>query len=245
METIKRYAMKNNVIIILTLLVAGLAGCREEKVQVYDGDNYIQFVKHATVDSTIIPFLFSPGKMEVDSPLIVKIVGRGHAAETPYSINIDTELTTAVEGTHFILPGRTAFKAGALRDTLAIKFLRTTDMKMNSFRLVLRLEATDDFVLGEPRCHYYTFVVHDQVSRPVWWEEWGIVESYYLGEYSDRKFEYFIEATGVADLSEATDNEIWLYSLRFKYWLQEQENDGNLILDDWGDPMIWGVYVNG
>jgi hypothetical protein len=238
MKIMKIYA------IILTCIAAlWLTGCQEEEIKVYSGENYIQFVKNPNVDSTTVAFLFVPGATELDSFVIVRMIGAGYPVETPYVISVDREQSTAIEGTHFKLPEKTAFRPGAMRDTIAIKFYRVPEMKTSSFRLVLRLEANETFTPGQYLYRYQNFVVNDKTSKPVWWD--ASVERQYLGAYSDLKFEHFIVATDGVDLTGAPDYEIWLNAVKFKYWLEEQKrlNGGRPLLDENGSEMT--VPVNG
>jgi hypothetical protein len=231
MKIMKIYA------IILTCAVAlWLTGCQEEEIKVYDGENYIQFVKNPDVDSTTVAFLFSPGATELGSSLIVRMAGVGYPVETPYKIVVDRELSTAIEGTHFKLPEKTAFRPGAMRDTTVVTFYRVPEMKTTSFRLVLRLEANETFTPGQHLYRYQTLVVNDKISRPTWWERDGDIEWYYLGEYSDKKFEYFLESSGGVNLDGLPAHEIWMHCIEFKYWLEEQKrlNDGEPLRDENG-----------
>jgi hypothetical protein len=229
--------MRNKIIMLLFTAASCLAGCQEAEIPLYSGGNHIQFVKDMATDSTTIAFLLEPGKTELEVPLIVKTTGLGYPVETPYKIYIDSRFTTAVEGTHFKMPATTTFKPGAMRDTLPITFYRTADMKTNTYRLVLQIEANDAFQLGQLEYLYMVFLVHDKISRPAWWQEYAVIEWRYLGPYSDAKYEYFIEATGVSDLTGATASEIRAYTLQFKYWLIDQKNAGHPALEANGDEI--------
>jgi hypothetical protein len=209
----------------------------------YGEKNYIQFVKDLAKDSTTIAFLYAPGATEVDSLLIVKMTGMPYAGEKPYRIAIDTRFTTAVEGKHFNMPERTTFQPGKVRDTLAITFYRTDDMKTQAFRLVLRVEPNETFQLGQAQYQYKVFLVHDKISQPGWWD--GTVTSYYLGTYSDWKFQKFIDVTGIADLSQASSSELRANALKLKYWLDayKLEHGGEPFREENGDEMK--VPING
>jgi hypothetical protein len=233
--------MKKEIITLLAAALFGLSSCQEAEIPLYSGENYIQFVKNLTTDSTTVAFLLAPGATELDSFLIVKTTGSGYPVETPYKISIDRQFTTAVEGTHFKLPTTTTFKPGVMRDTLPITFYRTADMKTNTFRLVLRVEENDAFKLGQLQYQYKVFIVHDNISRPEWWTE----AATYLGTYSDKKYQKFIDVTGIADMTGATFSELRIRALQLKYWLEEYKaaNDGIPMTEDNGDEMV--VPING
>ncbi|MDR3245521.1 MAG: DUF4843 domain-containing protein [Prevotellaceae bacterium] len=227
--------MKKIILILAGVCLLWLQGCKEDEIDLYSGDHYIRFIKDLTTDSTTVAFLFAPGASELNAPLVVEAAGIAYPVEKEYKISIDRQFTTAVEGRHFRLPDNTTFKAGAMRDTLAIKFLRTEDMATQSFRLVLRVEANESFKLGQLEYQYMVFLVHDKISQPEWWTT--AISTSYMGTYSDRKYQYFIEVTGIVDLTGATPSEIRAHALKFKYWLEEQRQKNNTILEENGNEM--------
>jgi hypothetical protein len=229
--------MKREIIMLLAAASLGLSSCQEAEIPLYSGGNHIQFVKNLTVDSTTVAFLLAPGATELDSFLIVKTTGLGYPVETPYKISVDRQFTTAVEGTHFKLPTMTTFKPGAMRDTLPVTFYRTVDMKTNAFRLVLRVEENEAFKLGQLQYQYAVFVVHDKIAQPDWWTT--AVSTSYLGPYSDKKYQKFIDVTGIADMTGATPSELRVRALQLKYWLEEYkaEHGGIPMTEDNGDEM--------
>jgi hypothetical protein len=234
--------MKKILLIFAGICLLALPGCQEDKVDLYSGEHYIRFIKNLTLDSTTVAFLFAPGKTELDSTLIVETTGLSYPDEKTYKISVDRQFTTAVEGTHFKLPDKTAFKAGAVRDTLAVKFFRTEDMKSHIYRLVLRVEENENFKLGQLQYQYKVFLIHDNISQPGWWT--ASVSTSYLGAYSDLKYQYFIDVTGVADLTGASMSELRIYALQLKYWLEEQKQlTGSPVLEANGDEMK--VPMNG
>jgi hypothetical protein len=234
--------MKREIILLLAAALFGVSSCQEAEIPLYSGGNNIQFVKNLTTDSTTVAFLLAPGVTALDSFLIVKTTGLGYPVETPYKISVDRQFTTAVEGTHFKLPEKTTFKPGAMRDTLPVTFYRTTDMKTNAFRLVLRVEENDAFKLGQLQYQYKVFIVHDKIAQPGWWTT--AVSNSYLGQYSDLKYQKFIDVTGIADMTGATPSELRVRALQLKYWLDEYKVlNGRPMLEENGDEMT--VPVNG
>jgi hypothetical protein len=233
--------MKKIVLMLVSACLLWLTGCQEDKIDLYHGDHYIRIIKNLTSDSTTVAFLLAPGATELDSMLIVETAGLAYPIEKLYKISVDKQLTTAIEGKHFKLPEKTTFKAGQNRDTIPIKFCRTADMKDQSFRLVLRVEENENFKLGQIQYQYKVFLVHDKISQPAWWTT--DVSYSYLGSYSDLKYQYFIDVTGIADLTDATYSELRVYALKLKYWLEEQKQNGHTILEVNGDEMV--VPMNG
>jgi hypothetical protein len=234
--------MKKIILILVSVCSIWLFSCQEDKIDLYSGDHYIRFIKNLTTDSSTVAFLFAPGATELDSLLIVETAGLPFSEYKDYKIVIDRSFSTAVEGKHFNLPAKTSFKPGTMRDTLAIKFYRTEDMKNETFRLVLRLEPNETFKAGQIQYQYKVFLVHDKISQPSWWTT--AVSTSYLGAYSDLKFQYFIDVTGIADLTGATPSELRVNALKLKYWLEEQKLlNGSPVLEANGNEMT--VPING
>lgn len=232
---------------IAALCCAGLlaAACAEDKINTYEGANYVQFSK-PYADSTNIAFLYAPGQPTIDSLVTVEMSGLAYDAPRSYKLVVVEEMSTAREGVHFTLPENTSFAPGEYTATAAITFIRTEEMKTADLRLVLRLEANENFGLGQFDYQYKIFRINDKISRPAWWTtaaEAGAssVETVFLGRYSDKKFEEFIKVTGKVDLSAADYAEKRTYALQFKYYLQEKSNAGQTIYEDDGNKMVVNV----
>ncbi len=221
-------------IIILGLLTI-LFSCEKSDIPTYSAQDYIKFTKNLD-DSTNFTFLFHPGVQSYDLALPLEISGIPVVQDKAYKIVVDTKLSTAIEGTHFSLPAHMVFRTGNVIDTCFIKLYKTADMKSNTYRIVLRLEPTTDFgVIGQIEYTVAIINVSDKVAKPDWWE--GNVEWYYLGDYSDTKFQKFIEVTGISDLTDASDGLIRAYALQFTFWLQEETRNNRTVYDENGDPM--------
>ena len=216
-------------------------GCERESLSPYSGANYIQFVKNLSVDSATVlfPMLMStPEGVTCDSNIIVSLAMLCDK-ETEYKISVDTKFTDAVEGTHFRLPERTAFAAGATKDTISIRFLRTEEMKNRSYRLVLRVENNEHFSVGQAQYQYYVFRITDQVSQPTWWNTTMI--NYYLGAYSEKKHRLLIYFGKPNTLDQ---NGSITAASRLKVYLQQQKNVGNTVYEEDGvTEMTVGMYA--
>ena len=66
----------------------------------------------------------------------------------------------------------------------------------------------------------------------------------FLGDYSDEKYEEFIKATGVSDLSDMDNSEISALCRQFVYYLRELRDNGNEVLEKDGRPMLDGININ-
>lgn len=217
-------------------VLAVAAGCTKSEIPTYDpaAGDYIQFTK-AVKDSIDFTFLFHPGVQTYDIPLAIDMSGMPLSQDKTYKVVVDTELSTAVEGTHFRLPSQMVFGSGNVADECVVTLLRTPDMKSGIFRIVLRIEQTADFKTGQPDHIVSVINVTDQIAQPDWWN--SLVYNYYLGLYSDLKYQKFIDVTGISDLTGAPEGMIRNYTLQFTFWLQAQAAAGTPVLETDNTPM--------
>ena len=217
-------------------------GCNEEDIPLYGDQNYIQFVKDLSIDSTTIAFFYAPQATSIDSFVIVKMTGRAYSQDMEYSIVVDSNLTTMQEGIHYKLPSKTYFKATQLRDTFPVTFYKRQELQEHALRLVLRVRSNENFQQGQMEYNYKVFIAHDIISRPSWWTD--EISTNYLGDYSDDKYRYFIQVNEGIDFIEISQSEIRAYALKLKYWLEEQKiATGKPITDEHGNEIT--VTVNG
>ena len=80
------------------------------------------------------------------------------------------------------------------------------------------------------------------ISQPDWWNQ-DFADAF-LGTYSNKKYEEFIKATGVSDLSEMDNSEISALCREFVYYLREQRDKGNEIREEDGSSMLDGININ-
>ena len=78
-------------------------------------------------------------------------------------------------------------------------------------------------------------------SRPLWWND--KITDEYLGPYTEKKLDVFMEITGVGDLTGLDENRIRSLAVQFKYKLIEEAEKGNIIQDENG-PMYKTVSVS-
>ena len=84
--------------------------------------------------------------------------------------------------------------------------------------------------------------VSNIISQPDWWND--DFAAAFLGDYSDEKYEEFIKATGVSDLSDMDNSEISALCRQFVYYLRELRDNGNEVLEKDGRPMLDGININ-
>ncbi len=222
--------MKTFVYIFVVFLLF-LEGCKKSELEQYCGVNYLQFSESIS-DSTTLSFTFYPNQDEIEWPVGVETSGLALNQDTEYRIAIDTEQSTAIEGTHVRLPEKLMIKSGVVADTFRIAIIRTPEMKTQDIRLVLKVVDNASFKSGQWDYTYRIIRINDRISKPDWWDD--MITDYYLGEYSDKKFSLFIEVTGISDMSKGSMNEseVRTATLQFKYWLQREKEADRTVLEE-------------
>ena len=210
-----RYSIFFSIAVVLALLT--VFGCQEEELTTYSGDYFVQFENDLS-DSTSISFMFYPGKTYMDYAIPLELVGIASDKNLTYSVVADPEFTTAT-AKHYSLPEEQIFHAGRYVDTLYVRLNNTEDLSETSVRILLRIESTSDLLVGKIEQSVAIIWVTNTLAKPSWWD--SDIDSYYLGTYSNKKYELFIEVTGIHDMSDLDDSEKRSYALQLKQYLEE------------------------
>lgn len=211
--------MKYNIIFLTTILFTLMAatGCEEQKLETYNGDNFVQFKKTIS-DSTNVSFMFYPGKDYIEFPVVLELVGVASTKNRTYKVTVDNEYTTASEQ-HYSIPSEQIFHAGRYIDTLYIRLNNTADLKQKKVRLLLRVESSSDLKIGKIEQSAALIWITSTLSKPAWWN--SDIDSYYLGTYSEKKYELFIQVTGIFDMTGLDASLKRSYALQLKQYLSE------------------------
>ncbi|MCH4551336.1 DUF4843 domain-containing protein [Aestuariibaculum lutulentum] len=238
--------------------------CDEDTLNTYSAKDNIYYtwpvegvrLEGATVypDSLGNTFAFQPAEItETVFNLKVSVQGKVVDYDREIKVNIGAN-STAKQGVHFDLPEKIIFGANKASDVIPITFYRTSDMKENSYTLVLELVEGGDFSvdmkdevidpLTQEKRSFSVFqlTINDILRTPKFWY-W-----YYLGDFSAKKMILLTELFGIPlDFYETTDGYEYdlmkyqgLYTQRY---LNEREKAGEPILEDDGTPMIMGPNV--
>ena len=218
--------MKYCIVIIVLFVMFG--ACSTDSLDTYTADRYIYFSGKNAEDSVNTSFFFYPGATELDVPIEISFAGRPITTDTEYELVIDEGMTTA-SGADYSVETKRVWKAHRNRDTVRVTLHKTAALDNQVVRLALRVKENDNFRVGPLSNALYRVVFTSLAVRPVWWTERIVNE--YLGAYSEAKYQQLISATGVSDLSNKTASELRYYSLKLKYHLQREKDNGNTIMD--------------
>lgn len=236
----------NKYLLLLTIImVVGLSSCKKEDIPVYNHPSYLYFTNNST-DSISLSFFFYPGQDIVTIPIEIKLIGEVSNVDREYSIEVNN--TTTLSKSNFILPDKPIFRANHAFDTLFVQLINDPSLKTEYKNISLSLVENGNFKLGMEDQLTSVIVVTDQAVKPDWWDPNNYVEIYgeqyfELGRYTDKKYSLFIEVTGISDLGSLGIDEQRAALRQFKYYLIEQKNAGNEILEDDGTPMT--VFITG
>lgn len=225
--------MKNFLLINLLLSLMLFSSCEKEKVKCYNADRYISFSRSQN-DSLFYSFKLNPAKVKDEIPVEIELIGSLLDKDTEIKIEVDKEYANTDDDL-YELPSKMVFHKNKAKDTIYIG-VNKPSREIDSVRVVFRIVENEHFLPGLIENCLFKLIVNDKLSNPEWWD--STIKSEFLGKYSDKKFSLFIEVTGVSNLSDKTESEKRALSLKFKYYLQKQKEEGNTILDENGKPMV-------
>lgn len=222
-------------IIAITLFI-GCWACSSHDIEVYHGERYLFFPDSAK-DLNQYAFSFShfPDLNERSIPFYIALTGPASDKDLEFKLVVVDSLTTA-QPEDYILPENTVFGAGKTIDRVNIT-VRNSRPALSNERVYVtfRIAENNNFKPGLIEYQDIRITFDNIKSAPLWWT--GDVERLMLGEYSDLKFEHFIRATGVNDLTDMELAEVRELVLRFKKYLYEN----NIMDEDGVTPMADGV----
>ena len=231
--------MKRTIIFALTATLLGAGGCKEQGLPTYGDGRYVYFTEQS---DEIVRFSFktTPGKDERTIRLAVETVSRTPEQTLSYRIEIDPAKTTAPAEAYDLDPNPT-IQAGMFTGETYVKVRRTEIMDEKEVDIAVRIVEGGDYLPGPTTNCLRIIRVSNIISQPDWWNQ-DFADAF-LGTYSDKKYEEFIKATGVSDLSELDNSEISALCRQFVYYLREQRDLGNEILDEDGSSMLDGINI--
>lgn len=203
-----------------------MAACSKVEVETYQAPRYVQFTRLYS-DTMTLSFRFYPGVSEIRVPLEVMLVGALLEEPTGVRLEVDQEHSTAGAG----LYGwhKPSFRANQPKDTvyLILKKAGIPENDKSTYTVIVNIEDGDVLLAGELNYSQLVFRVNNTISKPDWWT--SDVDKYYLGAYSDVKYQTFIDHVYAGDLevvggvlSEAAKGKLRVLAIQFKNFLKEQ-----------------------
>lgn len=220
---------------VITILCCWLISCSKDAVDEYGETNYVYLAKDSADIKEVEPieysFAFHPGAEMDTVPVLVKLIGRLSDQDRLVTLKVEASQTTALTG-DYQLPAPMVLRAGRAVDTIALVLHNSDRLKTGKFKIRLVLEANEHFQPGPPANRYIDITFSDMIARPGWWD--NVVETNFLGRYSDAKYRLFIEATGVADMTGLPETEQRAYAIIFRDFLARGRENGEVYEDENG-----------
>lgn len=226
--------------IVYILLLIIIVSCKKEGLEVWGGSHYIYFPEKenlafgnedVSTDSINVSFFFYL-EDEIEYPLEVALTGAPLEENTSFKIAVDKENTTLSENL-YELPEYYIFKKNQVKDTIFVKLRNDPSLYDKAFDLKLDIVPTAELQIHGGKSSSRLLKVSDIAIKPEWWLE-NPIEWYFLGSYSRKKYELFMEVTGVSTLDLNDMGKVRLLTLEFQHWLDQQNP---IVLDEDGNPM--------
>ncbi len=213
---------------MLLLFALSLAGCKEDSLETYSGENYVHFEPDAN-DVVSASYNFALGETtreeRYDIPVPVRLWGFLPDEDFTFTTEIVSEGTTALPS-DYAAPQPQVFRKGEPSGTFFLTVYRRPELLATDFTIVVKMVSAENHVVA-PSCYAsLTIKVTDDLSgsRPVWWNTTPA-----LGEYSDVKFRIFNIYLGrfLQKLDGYSQIAFKNEALKFKAWWKEQWDEGN------------------
>lgn len=224
----------------LLLSAALMAGCKKEDITTYTAGRYIQFTQNYQ-DTIALSFFLYPALNEFNIALPVSITGKMTDQDLPYTLQVDTASTAPVS-LYTIAKGYT-IKKGLPTDTARITIKKQAALKGKEVLLVIDMIGSSELLPGQTTYTRRVLRISDKISKPSWWD--GVMESTYLGKYTDKKFDTFIQVVGEGDLGIYTEEKKRDMMLQFKYYLLKMRDAGTPVLEADGTDMLSTIPLIG
>lgn len=225
----KLFLQKLSILVLLLSLFA----CKQQEVMMFEGENYIQFNK-SIKDSLTCSFLSDPDADFKLFPIVMDVVGKPSPNERKVKLSVINELSTA-NSSHYKIDQEATFRANRVSDTLWVKVFNTPDLKNKAVKIVYTLQNNNDFKVGEFNYSIGVLYFTNRLARPAWWNE-DVVDDY-LGEYSDKKYQLFIDLTKKVDIDPDNSVEVLECTMLLKNYLLRQKDIGHTVYEEDGTEM--------
>ncbi len=219
-------------------MLIGMMACEENETMLYDSDfNTLNFKLKTDQgigpDSLYVNFMFLPDAATSEVAKVkLRLMGMPMDKDRYYKVMAVADESTAEAGVHYTdFQEQYLFPAGETEINFELETLRETSMKENTYRLVVKLAPSDDFISGiEEEQSFIINITDNLLIPPPFWQVNYL--HYYGGPYHWKKCKKYIEIAGV-------DEPNWIpvpyaagdvYVKETRRWFEENptfDEDGN------------------
>lgn len=203
-----------------------------------------------------IDYSFSTANEEVTDTVLatrVRTMGKVRDYDRPFTVVVDKEQTTAIEGTHYTIDySKAVVPAGKSEVEFPVHFFRTPDLMNEKVTLVLKLEDNEHFKVyfdeqkntniynsvGEQiKARYFIFKISEIYTEPGYW----MLAADYLGEWTISKFRLVNKLFDVPvsdwdhagwDGSKVQYGYFVQWAFKLRQYLQDAADSGNPVMDE-------------
>lgn len=217
--------MKN--LFIICLLFLTLFSCKKDPQSIFSGQDGIAFYYRSGSEQDSVSYSFKANaKPTTRDTVFLKMRLVGKLAKHDRAIAVVAGPgTTAVEGTHFILP-EMVMPADSMEVMYPVVLLNAVDLSNKTVRLVLAVADSKDLIKGTVgQADYSTrntdiFKINfsNNLIKP---DYWNYIAGY-VGPYSDVRYQFMIDVLGTSNFRPTTKGGLLTYPefLNFKAVLQ-------------------------
>ncbi len=193
------YLLKGLLICVIALVVIS---CEEQGLLVNNNEvSYLRFISDMTKDTTTVSFKTYNAGEDAVIPVEVSIRGKIQESDLFFTISVDESRTTLPQHL-YMLPNECKIRKGLLTDTLYVTLKNDPILQSENRLLALQINEDGEIKQGDRLYSRALISVTDRLFKPDWWSvndagteqnPGNSAEWYYLGEYSQRKYELFLE----------------------------------------------------
>lgn len=183
------------------ILAMGLSSCSEEGLITNSNDTaYVIFDKDFTKDTTTVSFkMYNEG----ETPRIaipVKVFGQVQTEDLHFHVKVDESRTT-LSSDLYKLPEDCVIKPDQDENNIYVELSKSAEMQSKTFILALQVIEEGKVKQGTKEYSRAIISVTDRLFKPDWWSvnDAGTVDNpgnsvdwYYLGEYTEDKYQLFL-----------------------------------------------------
>ncbi len=263
--------LKNTFYLLLMALAVG--ACSKDDIHTFDlEDNgiYFQFGGQTRLYENIdayydsLSYSFSTAREDLTDTILytrVRTMGKVRDYDRAFSVSVDAENTTAVEGVHYTIDySQAVVPAGESEMNFPVKFLRASDLMDKRVTLTLRLNDNENFRVyfdeqkntniynatgSQIHASTFRFIVSEIYTQPGYWYAmtelgtWSVTKMRLINKLFDVPIEDWNRG-GYSDSKVQSGYAVpWAFKLR--RYLQEAADSGNPVKDDDGSYMQLGT----
>jgi len=230
------------------MMLVILASCKKDPQSTFSGKNGIVFYYFNGLPEDYISYSFKFNKIpKTRDTILLKMRLVGKLSSQARKIKVVTGSgTTAIEGTHFILPD-ISLPADSFEVSYPVVLLKTLDLDNKEVRLVIEVAENNELepaTLGTAEggriyFHATTIDFSNRLVKPPFWDS----NKAKVGEYSRVKYEFIISVLGVVDFraipngGQLTFAQFFNLSAKLKNALQEYVLKNGPLIDENGLPV--------